>query len=569
MSYIGIQPKAGSYDKLDDISGSFNGVTVTFNLTVNAITTNAGTATNCIIALNGNLKTPDTDYSIDVNQITFATAPAGGVLFSGVVLGSVMPVGIAVPDDGTVTNSKLNAAFLLSGALGGTGVINTGKTLTLGGNLVTSGASALTLTTTGATNVTFPTTGTLAVTSAIIAATKGGTGQSTYAVGDLLQANTTTTLAKIAAVATGNVLISGGAGVASSWSKVALTTHVSGILPVANGGTGIAFFGVAGPTIARTYTFPNASATIARTDAANIFTGVQTMSSPAITTPAITGLATGSGVATAATASTLVARDGSGNFSAGTITAALTGTASGNLTPGTPAITLGTSAVAGVATTGVRTDATILAFDATSPAAISLTGVAAVGAAGVAARRDHVHAISGILPSANGGTGQSVYVIGDILAASTTTVLSKITAPVTGYVLRSVGAGILPVWAQRTKELNMFNKGVAPATTTVIDGVAIVEACVIPINCASSRGQSRVTATAAVTWDIIKSSGATPTLTTIGNVAFAIGACQATFTTSGGTTQSLAVGDMIYLRTTAASDATLNDIAISIFANVT
>jgi hypothetical protein len=48
----------------------------------------------------------------------------------------------------------------------------------------------------------------------------------------------------------------------------------------------------------------------------------------ALTTPAITGLATGTGVATANTASTLVARDGSGNFAAGTITAALTGTAS-------------------------------------------------------------------------------------------------------------------------------------------------------------------------------------------------------------------------------------------------
>ena len=49
--------------------------------------------------------------------------------------------------------------------------------------------------------------------------------------------------------------------------------------------------------------------------------------SPALTTPAITGLATGTGVATANTASTLVARDASGNFAAGTITAALTGTA--------------------------------------------------------------------------------------------------------------------------------------------------------------------------------------------------------------------------------------------------
>lgn len=49
--------------------------------------------------------------------------------------------------------------------------------------------------------------------------------------------------------------------------------------------------------------------------------------SPAITTPAITGLPTGSGIATANTASTLVARDGSGNFSAGAVTATLLGNA--------------------------------------------------------------------------------------------------------------------------------------------------------------------------------------------------------------------------------------------------
>jgi hypothetical protein len=50
-------------------------------------------------------------------------------------------------------------------------------------------------------------------------------------VGDLLYADTTTTLAKLPDVATGNVLISGGVGVAPSWGKVsqtALSTNVVG-----------------------------------------------------------------------------------------------------------------------------------------------------------------------------------------------------------------------------------------------------------------------------------------------------------------------------------------------------
>lgn len=73
--------------------------------------------------------------------------------------------------------------------------------------------------------------------ASVIAAIYGGTGQSSYAVGDILYADSTTTLARLAAAATGNVLLS---GTAPSWGKVGLTTHVSGTLPVGNGGTGVA-----------------------------------------------------------------------------------------------------------------------------------------------------------------------------------------------------------------------------------------------------------------------------------------------------------------------------------------
>jgi len=71
-----------------------------------------------------------------------------------------------------------------------------------------------------------------------LSATSGGTGQSSYAVGDLIYASTTTALSKLADVATGNALISGGVGVAPAYGKIGLTTHVSGTLPIANGGTG-------------------------------------------------------------------------------------------------------------------------------------------------------------------------------------------------------------------------------------------------------------------------------------------------------------------------------------------
>lgn len=60
-----------------------------------------------------------------------------------------------------------------------------------------------------------------------------------YVVGDILYADTTSTLAKLNDVATGNALISGGIGVAPLWGKIGLTTHISGVLAGVNGGTGL------------------------------------------------------------------------------------------------------------------------------------------------------------------------------------------------------------------------------------------------------------------------------------------------------------------------------------------
>lgn len=75
----------------------------------------------------------------------------------------------------------------------------------------------------------------------------GGTGITSYAIGDLIYADSATTLAKLSDVAVGNVLLSGGVGTAPLWGKVTLSTHVDGILPAANGGTGTAY-GVDGGT---------------------------------------------------------------------------------------------------------------------------------------------------------------------------------------------------------------------------------------------------------------------------------------------------------------------------------
>lgn len=107
---------------------------------------------------------------------------------------------------------------------------------------VVTGVSSITFGSTGLTPST-ATSGAVTV-AGTLAATNGGTGQTTYAVGDLLFASTTTALSKLADVATGNALISGGVGVAPSYGKIGLTTHVSGTLPVGNGGTGLTTYAV-------------------------------------------------------------------------------------------------------------------------------------------------------------------------------------------------------------------------------------------------------------------------------------------------------------------------------------
>ena len=84
----------------------------------------------------------------------------GASVLSATSLGSGV-TGSSLTSVGTIGTGTWQGT-IVAGQYGGTGVNNSGKTITLGGNLTTSGAFATTLTSTGATNVTLPTTGTLA-----------------------------------------------------------------------------------------------------------------------------------------------------------------------------------------------------------------------------------------------------------------------------------------------------------------------------------------------------------------------------------------------------------------------
>ena len=168
-------------------------------------------------------------------------------------------------------------------------VDDTNVTLTLGGNPTTAllASASLTLGWTGQ-----------------LSAARGGTGFGTYAIGDILYANTTTTLAKLADVATGNALISGGVGVAPSWGKIGLTTHVSGTLPIANGGTGLTALGAGVQTWLATPSSANlASAITDETGSGSLVFGTRPSFSSTVGVGSAAASASGSGVSFPATQS--------------------------------------------------------------------------------------------------------------------------------------------------------------------------------------------------------------------------------------------------------------------------
>lgn len=135
--------------------------------------------------------------------------------------------------------------FSGSGAyLAGNGLTLTGKTFDVVGtaNRIIANADSIDIASNYIGQTSITTLGTITSgtwNATTISVDKGGTGLTSYAVGDILYASTSSVLSKLAAVATGNVLISQGTGTAPAWGKVDLTSAISGTLPVGNGGTGI------------------------------------------------------------------------------------------------------------------------------------------------------------------------------------------------------------------------------------------------------------------------------------------------------------------------------------------
>lgn len=255
------------------------------------------------------------------------------------------------------------------------------------------------------------------------------------------------------------------------------SSGANAIASITTGKTGIFTAAVTTPTTAANWsatvfnsgtvmTYPTTSATLARTDAAQTFTGVQTFSSA----PSFGALPTGSGVASAATASTLAARDSSANLTSDAFIASTTSTATAAGTTAlainstqtqiftgstTQTVTLPTtSVVAGqsytiinqstgvvtVQSSGANTIATLAASttgiftaNTTTPTTAShwiANVTAAGGVSGGDASTNTATSVDGEVALFNGTTGKSIKrASGSGIAKLTSGVLSTVTAP--------------------------------------------------------------------------------------------------------------------------------------------
>tara|TARA_B100000427_G_scaffold110382_1_gene91533 strand:- start:18 stop:695 length:678 start_codon:yes stop_codon:yes gene_type:complete len=137
MAYIGRGLVQGTYIKLDDLQGSFNGTTSTFNLTSGGQSFKPGSASALLVSLGGVIQEPIESYTVVDDQITFSNPPTSDSNIFLIALGSAVSIG--TPADGTIDATKLRdpfgtytgtGGFTLTGIVSATEFRGSGKYLT-------------------------------------------------------------------------------------------------------------------------------------------------------------------------------------------------------------------------------------------------------------------------------------------------------------------------------------------------------------------------------------------------------------------------------------------------------
>lgn len=138
---------------LDDISGSFNSVTVSFPITSGGFALSVVSNASLRISLGGVIQSPGTDYSISGTNLVFTTAPESGLSFSGISLGPAIPVDYAnngnVYTRNTFTATAGQTVFTVTGTytVGYLDVYQNGVRLTSGTDYTATTGNTFTLTT--------------------------------------------------------------------------------------------------------------------------------------------------------------------------------------------------------------------------------------------------------------------------------------------------------------------------------------------------------------------------------------------------------------------------------------
>lgn len=248
---------SGAANVISGLTTANNGLLVTSNtgvpsilatsgVTGNMLRSNAAAAPSWSTAIFADTYAVNTIlYASSSNSVSGLATANNGVLITSAggvpSIGSTLPSAVQsnITQVGTISSGTWNGSIIGS-MYGGTGVNNGGSTLTLGGNLITSGAFASTFTMTGATNVTFPTSGTLATTSQIpafpLSLANGGTNANlTAANGGIVYSNASA-LAILAPTSTATQVLMSGSNTTPAWSTATFaSTYAASTLLYSNG----------------------------------------------------------------------------------------------------------------------------------------------------------------------------------------------------------------------------------------------------------------------------------------------------------------------------------------------